>query len=48
MQNAKIANILCYSCEVKQFHRTNGVRLLTVIVSAKRCECRPSSAFVAW
>ena len=36
MQNAKIVNIHCYSCEViKQFYPMNGVRVLTVIVSAK-------------
>ena len=48
MQNVKIVNIHCYSCQVKkQFYHMNGVRVLTVILSAKRCVCRSSSAFVS-
>ena len=44
MQNSKIVNIHCYSCQVKkQFYCMSGVCVLIAIVSAKRCQCRRSA-----
>ena len=45
----KKLTIHCYAYQVKQnFNHMNGVRVLTVIDSEKRCEWRPSSTIISW
>ena len=46
--NANIVNVHCYSCQVeKQFYPMKGELGLTVIVSAKRFECRDRRSFIS-